>query len=70
MKKWIDTGAQYSRHWAFEPVTKPEPREVMDPSWPRNEIDHFILARLEREGMQPSRGSRSGHIGAEIVTGF
>ncbi|MBT3843175.1 MAG: DUF1553 domain-containing protein [Verrucomicrobia bacterium] len=70
IKKWIDTGAQYSRHWAFEPVTKPEPPEVMDPSWPRNEIDHFILARLEREGMQPSREADPATLARRLSLDF
>ena len=54
LKKWIDQGASYARHWAFErPVRQPLP-EVKAKSWPKNEIDYFVLARLEAEGMSPS----------------
>src|SRR5262245_31422868 len=41
-------------HWAFQPISHPEPPPVADPAWPRNEIDRFILARLEEKGLRPS----------------
>ena len=48
-----DTAAP-TRHWAFEPpVPQPLP-EVRDPQWPTGGVDHFILNRLEREGLAPS----------------
>ncbi|HKP11659.1 MAG TPA: DUF1549 and DUF1553 domain-containing protein [Blastocatellia bacterium] len=41
-------------HWAWiAPKRAPLPR-VNDGGWPKNPIDHFILARLEREGLKPS----------------
>jgi hypothetical protein len=40
--------------WAFQPVGTPAVPEVHDPSWPKNEIDSFILARLEAAGMSPA----------------
>jgi hypothetical protein len=40
--------------WAFQPVgTQPQPA-VKDTSWPRNEIDSFILSKLEAAGIKPS----------------
>jgi len=42
------------RHWAFRPIRRPEPPDVVLRSWVRNPIDRFILNRLEREGIQPS----------------
>lgn len=52
--RWIEQGAKYQRHWAFTPpVAKPLP-EVHDKTWPKNEIDHFILHRLESEGLAPN----------------
>ena len=39
-------------HWAFQPVKRPVVPQVADASWPRNAIDHFILARLEAEGLR------------------
>ncbi len=41
-------------HWAFRSPTRPSAPAVKDETWPRNPIDHFILARLETEGLAPS----------------
>lgn len=42
------------KHWAFRPVTNPPPPAVKNASWPQNDIDRFILAKLEAAGLQPS----------------
>jgi len=56
--EWPDTGAavaaQESRHWAFIPPVRPAQPKVKDTKWPRNAIDNFILARLEKESLAPS----------------
>jgi hypothetical protein len=54
LKKWIEQGAEWKTHWSFLPLTKPELPTVKNDDWTNNEIDLFILARLEREGFQPS----------------
>ena len=54
LTEWIDRGAEYQKHWAFEPVVKSAPPPVVDQSWCVNPIDHFILKRLESEGLKPS----------------
>ena len=41
-------------HWAFQPPARPEVPSVNDTAWPRNPIDHFVLARLEQQGLRPS----------------
>jgi mono/diheme cytochrome c family protein len=52
--RWIAEGAPWSEHWAFvAPRESPLPK-VSNPSWARNAIDHFILARLDSEKLQPS----------------
>ena len=49
-RKWIKEGARYEKHWAFvAPVKAPLP-EVNDKKWVNNEIDNFILAKLEQKG--------------------
>src|SRR5262249_6201876 len=40
--------------WALRPVKRPDLPAVKQKDWPRNAIDHFILAKLEAEGMTPS----------------
>ena len=54
LRRWIDAGAQYEPHWAYVPPVRPETPEVASGDWPRNEIDLFVLARLEKEGIAPS----------------
>ncbi len=54
LRRWIVEGAPYRIHWAFVPPTRHALPAVMNPTWPKNAIDYFILARLEREGLQPS----------------
>ncbi|PYV11472.1 MAG: hypothetical protein DMG07_19090, partial [Acidobacteria bacterium] len=43
------------RYWAFQPVRKPALPVVSDPSWPKSDIDRFILSKLEARGMRPAR---------------
>src|SRR5205807_1321523 len=40
-----------ARHWAYVSPVRPAPAAVRDTSWPRNPIDSFVLARLEKEGL-------------------
>ncbi|MCS7024250.1 MAG: DUF1553 domain-containing protein [Bryobacteraceae bacterium] len=54
IKRWIDAGAEYKGHWAYEPPQRPPLPPVQNKRWPRNPIDYFVLARLEREGLSPS----------------
>ena len=54
IKEWIDQGAKWERHWAWIAPRRPPVPEVRDKNWPRNPIDNFVLARLEREGLKPS----------------
>ncbi|HKI20505.1 MAG TPA: DUF1549 domain-containing protein, partial [Isosphaeraceae bacterium] len=54
LTKWIDQGAVWGKHWAFEPPKRPTPPPLKNRSWPRNPIDEFVLARLETEGLGPS----------------
>ncbi len=54
LRRWIDEGAQWDTHWAYAAPSRPELPPVRDVEWARNAIDRFILARLEREGLNPS----------------
>ena len=55
LRRWIEQGAPWAGHWAFIPPQRPKLPTVSNPTWPKNGIDHFILARLDREGLNPSR---------------
>lgn len=53
-KKWIEQGATYEKHWAFvTPVKAPLP-EVSNSKWVKNEIDPFILEKMEAKGFSPN----------------
>ena len=54
LRRWIGEGGDYARHWSYEPPRRPVSPKVSDTDWPRNPIDRFVLARLEREGLAPS----------------
>ncbi len=52
--RWIEQGAKWAGHWAWEaPRAAPLP-EVRDAAWCREPLDRFVLARLEQEGLAPS----------------
>ncbi len=54
LKRWIEQGAPYAQHWAFEKPVKPALPSVKQKAWPRNGVDNFILAKLEQAGIKPS----------------
>ena len=54
LRRWIKQGAKWEDHWAF---VAPKPQvvpAVKHSAWPRQPLDRFILARLEKEGLSPS----------------
>ncbi len=53
IKKWIDSGAKYERHWSFVIPKRHKSPPVKNTTWPKNEIDYFILNRLEKEQLAP-----------------
>lgn len=55
LKHWVDAGAPWGKHWAYEIPTRPEvPKVSAAKNAVRNPIDNFILARLAKEGVKPS----------------
>src|SRR5262245_25994118 len=50
-KAWADKD---KKHWAWQPLKKPAVPEVKDPSWPKNPVDNFILAKLEEKELKPN----------------
>jgi len=49
IRRWIQQGARFQKHWAFEPIPSPVVPSVGNSTWARNELDHFILDRLNQE---------------------
>jgi hypothetical protein len=54
LKRWIEEGAEYQRHWAFVVPKRPPLPAVKNKAWVRNPLDQFVLARMEKEGLKPS----------------
>src|SRR5262249_53151679 len=65
IKAWIDQGAEWpdepilqqsttKKHWAWVPPRRPSVPEASDSAQVRNPIDRFVLARLQKEGINPS----------------
>ncbi len=50
LRRWIEQGGKYEPHWSLIPPKKAALPAVREPSWPRNPVDAFVLARLEHEG--------------------
>ncbi len=54
LRLWIQEGAEYSTHWAFDPPRRPTVPAVSDATWLRQGLDAFVLARLDAEQLRPS----------------
>ncbi len=62
LKRWITEGASFDVldaqglhwHWAYRPIARPSPPAVSASSWPRNDVDRFVLARIEAAGLEPA----------------
>ncbi|MFT3882199.1 MAG: PSD1 and planctomycete cytochrome C domain-containing protein [Gemmatales bacterium] len=55
LSRWIEQGAKYEKHWSLISPQRHDLPKVKQVAWPRSPIDHFILARLEKEGLTPSK---------------
>jgi len=66
LRNWIDQGAEWGNHWAYQRVEKPGLPQIGtlwsrlgltqsdETAWVRNEVDYFILDKLKQEGLKPS----------------
>src|SRR5689334_4123465 len=64
LTRWIDEGAEWGDHWAYQPpkpVEVPKDKTLLSSvgstdgeEWAKNDIDYFILEKLEKEALQPS----------------
>jgi mono/diheme cytochrome c family protein len=50
--KWIDEGAAWTTHWSYTAPRRPDAPSVANRIWARNPIDHFVMARREKEGLK------------------
>ncbi len=54
LKAWVAAGAPMRTHWSYVAPRRPEVPAVKDENWPKNELDRFVLAKLESQGLHPS----------------
>jgi len=54
LRRWVKEGAKWQDYWAFVPPAPQPLPAVKSAAWVRQPLDRFILARLEKEGLQPS----------------
>jgi len=62
IKKWIRQGGEYEPHWAFVVPEKAPLPKISTTDWAKNEIDHFILSKLERLGLEPNGPAEKMHL--------
>ncbi|MFN0126576.1 MAG: PSD1 and planctomycete cytochrome C domain-containing protein [Verrucomicrobiales bacterium] len=53
LRQWIAAGAPYAEHWAFVAPRRPGIPAVKDTAWARSDLDRFVLASLEAQGLKP-----------------
>lgn len=58
LRAWIESGAEWTPHWSFEPLRDPPVPDVPDASWPRLPLDAFVAARFAAEGLEPTTAAR------------
>lgn len=55
LRKWIEQGAPFAKHWSYEQPVRPSIPDVREPERASNPIDRFVLARLDAEGLSLSQ---------------
>jgi hypothetical protein len=55
IRKWIQQGAKYEKHWAFISPLKPALPAVDDKQWIKNELDYFVLSTIQEKGLTPNQ---------------
>src|SRR4051812_17504980 len=49
LTRWVEQGAPWQKHWSFIPPVRPAVPEISDRNWPKNAVDHFVMAKLDSE---------------------
>ena len=62
LKRWIEQGAKWEKHWAFNKVSNPTPPSVINNKFVENDIDNFILSKIENNNQQPSQKAKKENL--------
>jgi len=54
LQRWIAEGADWGRHWSFEPIVRPEPPSTQIAPGVVRDLDRFVLKSLETHGLKPA----------------
>lgn len=54
LTRWVKEGARWQQHWSFVAPAAPQSPKAKDKKWAKNEIDHFVLEKLEKNGLKPN----------------
>jgi hypothetical protein len=58
----FDLASRRQSHWSWRPVVRPALPTIQDADWPRQDLDRFILSRLEKEGLKPAPRAERHHL--------
>ncbi len=53
LRRWVKDGAKFSQHWSYTKPASPAVPQPKDAAWAKNDIDRFLLSRLDKEGLKP-----------------
>ncbi|WP_277478226.1 DUF1553 domain-containing protein [Catalinimonas alkaloidigena] len=62
IRQWIEEGAEYEPHWSFIKPEKSAVPEVQNTDWPKNEIDQFVLAKMENKQWQAAARAKKSTL--------
>jgi len=54
LEKWIEQGAEWDRHWAYNPPVKKEPRANDKVGWSTHIIDRSVVQQMDKKGLSPA----------------
>ncbi|MEZ4992129.1 MAG: PSD1 and planctomycete cytochrome C domain-containing protein [Saprospiraceae bacterium] len=61
-RRWIEQGAEYRPHWAFIPPESTDLPEVAEKDWPVSDLDYYVLAKMEAQGLEPNPEADPAHL--------
>ena len=67
LKEWIEQGATWEEHWAFQRPVKSSLPKLNDASWATNEIDYFVLSKMNANGLTPNRLASKEALISQVV---
>ncbi|MFT4532748.1 MAG: hypothetical protein ACJA1A_000420 [Saprospiraceae bacterium] len=62
LKRWIEQGAKWEQHWSFNKVSNPPPPSIVNNNFVGNDIDNFILSKVENNKQLPSQKAKKEHL--------